>query len=71
MTDHTPGPWKAVNDDRSGNSHVEDACGRIVASFIADEEHAALIASAPDLLAENKRLRAALEKKATLPPVVR
>lgn len=62
MIDQTPGAWKAI--DKDDEFIVSDADGNVIARLPVYDEltehHAALIASAPDLLAENKRLRKAL-----------
>lgn len=66
----TPGPWRAHRsvggwiDIRTDDDGTEGACA-IVAKVLDDgsmsNADAALIASAPALLAENERLRGALE----------
>lgn len=71
MSDHTTGPWKAQDGPEECAKYVVDQSGEsiaIVAHLDANRAKAntALIASAPDLAAENKRLRAALEKIACL-----
>ena len=62
-------PWRAENDDSSGYSSVavHDAQGRVVALVVADGDadgmlaaNAALIASAPDMLAALRVAEAAL-----------
>lgn len=72
MTDkydgHTPGPWAWMVD---GNLHGNDTKDEILDAYIDEDGRAyinacydadvELIAAAPDLLAENKRLREALE----------
>ncbi|WP_374633996.1 hypothetical protein [Ferrovibrio sp.] len=70
MTDrkHTPGPWVLINHDEAGLHYVKAQphpamrgfTKEIADVFSGDEEgaaNAALIASAPDLLAERDRLR--------------
>lgn len=76
---HTPGPWsvhidqgqtvRVVSDDKSKYHRLIPVC----TPYSLDQNpemmpaNAALIAAAPDLLAENERLRAAIaEIKATL-----
>lgn len=66
-TKHTPGPW-IVRITASGNPFIyEDAAGKNIAGVAGtrpgidaeeSQANAALIASAPDLLAERDRLKA-------------
>ena len=62
---HTPGPW-AAGTNRMDGAHVLAECGdRIICychsksgdDFSMTRANSRLIAAAPDLLAENKRLR--------------
>ena len=60
MSKHTPGPWKEVR--LVGGSHrVTTAAGCSIAEAfgagVTDAPNAKLIAAAPDMLAELKRLR--------------
>lgn len=66
MTKHTQGPWAArANPEPDGDKWpywVDGSGGEPIANVFGYEdgaEVAALIARAPDLLAENERLRAA------------
>lgn len=67
MNNHTPGPW-FVDEASDGSLVVRNANGRYLAlvkeeeGFPDDVDNAVLMAKAPELLAENTRLRAALEK---------
>lgn len=61
---HTPGPWRVYPHGSSVPAY--DVCDRIVADVITgrsahqgpSDADAQLIASAPDLLADNERLKA-------------
>jgi len=57
---HTPGPWSARRegafDYRIALSHIAETVCKVRC-----EANACLIAAAPELLAENKKLREALE----------
>lgn len=69
---HTPGPWKIREltcEDHRGMGWVEDANGRDIACCGAAElwlyenrANAALIARAPELLAENDKLKEQLRE---------
>ena len=66
MSDYTPGPWRVVHNSRNCTINVvsaPDADGESVKIALVnfrDEANARLIASAPDLDAENSRLTADL-----------
>lgn len=72
MTQPTPGPWKAefyrvpIGDtgDYDNVTHIRGQGGYLVAFVedgLAQEANAALIARAPELLADNERLRELLQ----------
>lgn len=76
MTEHTPGPWEAIREyanrwriERKRDGFVPLSLG-IVTTTVCEvggsdpsvaEANAQLMARAPDLLADNARLRAALQ----------
>ena len=66
---HTPGPWAAGTNRMDGAHVLAESGDRIICychsrlgdDFSMTRANSRLIAAAPDLLAENKRLRAALQ----------
>ena len=61
MSGHTPGPWEQSDEEIYAGSHLVAEAWR--GFVIPDEErlaNAALIARAPELLAENEKLRGLL-----------
>ena len=65
----TPGPWRYTTDGRvfgccahEWNKGLNMMTEPFVAATTENQANAALIASAPDLLAENERLRALLTR---------
>ena len=56
---HTPGPWKFTRLPHQFAIYREDGSGQAIAT-VTREEHARLIAAAPELLAALKEARRAL-----------
>ena len=70
---HTPGPWTAMVTDTMGDTPalwdiVQRSSGGTVAEIQShNPDDAALVAAAPDLLAESRRLLARLQEMAIHP----
>ena len=70
---HTPGPWTSMVTDTMGDTPalwdiVQRSSGGTVAEIQShNPDDAALVAAAPDLLAESRRLLARLQEMAIHP----